>query len=319
MEQLLEEMASPHIKFLTGYYSNSSRFRRFDAGTRAAYIFDGGSSLSVGYSYSRFMQSRFATINRNTATAAAKYSPLNNLSIEAQADFHSYDNNHDHLNGSATVSFRPVKGTEISAGLRHFDIIDTEPAFGNPIYSYVTTIGAAGNGITSNDYTLQLSQNITGDVSLWGRATYGDYSDRNEKQVYQLGADYRPSSAQNLLLFYNLFYLDYRRPASKFTESGVTDNAYYDPRDFVAHTTGIEYKIPLSAPFSATIRQAISYLNRNDGLSSTSIASLSARLGRFGELSLDARFFYQNRGVNRDTDSGYFRAENILLSYKLAF
>lgn len=319
MDRLLSEVASPEIKLLTGYYSNSSRFRRFDAGVYATYRFDGGSSLSAGYAYSRFSQSRFSPVTRNSATTAAQYVLGSSLRIDGEVDFHSYDNNHDHVNGGATITFTPVKTTEVSTGFRHFDIIDTEPIFGNPIYSYVTAIGAVGKGITSNDYTLQLRQDITDEISLWGRATYGDYSDSNEKQVYLFEADYRPSSVRKLMLFYNLFYLDYRHPAPNYVESGATDSAYYDPRDFIVHTAGVEYKIPLFSPFSASIRQAVSHLIKNDGLSSTTIASLSAKIGKFGELGLDGRLFYQNRGINRYSDSGHFRAESILLTYRLAF
>lgn len=319
LKKELIRLSSPALNLIGDFYSNSSHFQRINYGASFRYPLAEGFVPTMGYYHSRFMQNGYDSINRNSIFLEAGKKLSDIFSVNGRVDLNLYDNDQDHLNGNLFVTYQPVKSTSITLGYQHMDIIDTEPPFGNPLYSYVVTIGSVGKKITTNDYSLLLVHKFIDEVTLWGKLTYGDYSDGNRKLTSVLEADYRPRTLPNLLFLYNYFYLDYRDPAPPYSGYGATDVTYYDPRHFQAHTIGVEYEYRVSSALTMSLRQTGSFLPENGGTSTATFGAITYDLTPNDSLRCDGRIFYQNRGINRNNDSGHFRAESVMLTYTKSF
>jgi hypothetical protein len=118
---------------------------------------------------------------------------------------------------------------------------------------------------------------------------------------------------------YNYFYLDLQDPAPLFTENTRTESAYYDPIDFETHTLRLEFRHNYGKHFSSGVEGAVSYIPDSEGTSKSVFAFAVCRFDDHCALRLDARWFYQNRGVDRIGETGHFRARNFILSLDYRF
>jgi hypothetical protein len=194
----------------------------------------------------------------------------------------------------------------------HFDIIDTEPAFGNPLYNYVASIGAVGEKITTDDLSLYLQQFLGYNLMLWGTIAHGSYSDGNEKLTYVLGADYRLLEEPRLHLHYSYFFLDYQDPAPTYREGDAQIAAYFDPSSFRVHTPGIEFSFNLTPSLILYIADDVSYVVTNESVANSIALAATYAFTKESSLRLDFRHIAD---VYRDTDDGDYSAEHFLLSF----
>ncbi|GFE61250.1 tetratricopeptide repeat protein [Geobacter sp. AOG2] len=310
LREFLKTSNAPRITVQTDWYSNSNKYSRFNIG----FDFEGspwsGLLASTGYTFSSFSQSDFNTINRQSVFAQAEKKILRFLSIAGRLDGNFYDNQQNHLNLSLSTTFLLTSSGVVKLSYDHIDLIDTEPAFGNQFYNPIVSIGAVRLKLTTNGYSAYLRQGIAKELALWGKLTYGDYSDNNHKLSSVIGIDYSPVIFPNIKAFYSYFFLDYSHEAP--------EHAYFDPSNLSAHTIGVSYDIK-SDYFSYGAKWSLNYLQRSGGLSNTISAFTDMHITDLQRVRCDAKFFYQNRGENRDSFSGYYSAQQFLLSYSILF
>ncbi|KAB0666860.1 tetratricopeptide repeat protein [Oryzomonas japonica] len=308
--EILKISNLPRITVQTDWYSNSNNYSRLNSG----FDFEGslwaGLLTKTGYTYSRFSQNGFNTINRQSVFVQAEKKIQHYLAITGRLDGNIYDNQQNHLNLrlSSTVELNSLGVVKLSYD--HIDIIDTEPAFGNQFYNPVVSIGAARLKLTTNDYSVYLRQGIVKELALWGKLTYGDYSDDNLKLSSVVGVDYSPELFPNFKAYYSYFFLNYSHKA--------LESAYFDPSDFSAHTTGMAYRVK-SDRFIYGGEWNLNYLQRSGGIGNTISIFTGLDIGNTQGLHCEAKYFYQNRGENRDSFSGHYAAQQILLSYFILF
>jgi tetratricopeptide (TPR) repeat protein len=317
-KKLLSFYTSPHVGLQGDYYSNSADFSRYNLGTFCK-LYYGGSIFDIGYHFSSFSQTRFSSITRNSVSVETERRLAEKLLAVGKIGGNFYENNQNHLNGKLSLYFEPAQEFVLGLNYEHVDIIDTEPAFKNAIYNYVVTIGSVGRKITTNDASLYAHGSLVPRLDLWGKILYGFLSDGNTKSSYTFGADYSIFQIPMLILGYNYFFLDYRRPAPNYREGTENISAYYDPFNFEVHTVRLEYRQRLGDTFGYGFEGRLSYIPKSDGIANSVFAHAAYKWGERQSIRLDARQFYQNRGVDRNGVSGHFRAENVVLSYEYIF
>jgi tetratricopeptide (TPR) repeat protein len=293
-------------------FTNSSDYRRLNAGFAAKLQPWGGITPRLGYYYSQFSQEGFSDVGRHSLLIEGDKRISDSISIEARLGVNLYDNDQEHLTGKAGIRATLFTGSYLSVSYSHFDIIDTEPAFGNPLYNYVASIGAVGEKITTDDLSLYLQQMIGNDLMLWGSIARGSYSDGNEKLTYVLGADYRLLEAPHLHLHYSFFFLDYRDPAPTYREGGAQTAAYFDPSSFKVHTPGVELSFNLTPALTLYVADDVSYVVSSSSVANSIALAVTYAFTKEDSLRLDFRHVAD---VYRDTDDGDYSAEHFLLSF----
>lgn len=310
LREILNTSNTPRIIFQADWYSNSNKYSRLNIG----FDFEGapwsGLLTSTGYAFSSFSQSNFNTITRQSVFAQAEKKILHFLSIAGRIDGNFYDNQQNHLNLRLSTTLALNSSGVIKLSYDHIDLIDTEPAFGNQFYNPIVSIGAARLKLTTNDYSVYLRQGIAKELALWGKLTYGVYSDDNHKLSSVIGIDYLPVMFPNIKTFYSFYFLDYSHKALEYS--------YFDPSNLSVHTTGISYGVK-SNYFSYGGGWSLNYLQRSGGIGSTISAYTDMHITDLQRVRCDAKFFYQNTGENRDSFSGHYSAQQFLLSYFILF
>lgn len=306
------------IKLLSEYYANSSDFTRRSAGVEFGFSAPAGLHLETGYTLSGFSQEGFEDIMRHSLFIQGEKTVSGGITalIRLSGDF--YDNDNSNLNGGLFMRYR---STELSAELsyRHFDIIDTVLPFNNAIYSYVVTIGSLYRDIHSDDCKLYLLYYPVSEVSFAGEFVYGSYSDGNKKRSAMFEAGYQLPVAPYLRAAYNYFYLDINDPAPLVRSGGTGETAYWDPANFETHTVRLELRRDQSDRLSWGAEAALSYSPKSSGLSKSLFLSASYKLMEQASLQFDARWFDQNKGIDRLGETGGFRAVNYGIVFQYSF
>ena len=318
-EQLLDQYVFPVAGLKVEYYTNSSDFTRSNAGVDYSSYIGADSRLDVGYYCSRFKQDGFDDVFRHSLFVESEMRVSEHFQLAGRLAGKFYDNDNDNLNGKLSTYIKPSRKVTAALTYKHLDIIDTELPFGNTIYNYVVTIGAVGLDVKTDDYSLYLLYNPVPRISFAGEFVYGDYSDGNQKRSLMLETGYVLSDIPYLRAAYNYFYLDFQDPAPLFTEKTRTESAYYDPIDFETHTLRLEFRHNYGKSFSSGAEGAASYIPDSEGISRSVFAFAAFRFDDHSALRFDARWFYQNRGVDRIGETGHFRARNFILSLEYRF
>ena len=318
-KQLFDLYTSPALDLKTEYYTNSSDFTRVNAGARYSLYTETDFSINTGYHFSEFFQDGFEDISRNSIFAGGEKYIAESFFIYGELGCNFYDNDRENLTGKLSFFFTPIEKFIAAFKYRHIDIIDTIPEFGDSIYNHVVSIGSVGLNIRSDEYLFYLLYNPAPGVSLAGEYTLGDYSDNNEKQSLMLEAGLKLSHIPYMRIAYTYFYLDYKDAAPVFFERNEAESAYYDPICFETHTLRLEYYKNYSSRLFCGAKCSASYIPKSNGFSEALFLFSSYKLKERISLRLDLRGFYQNRGVDRIGETGYFWAANYILSLRYRF
>ncbi len=150
-------------------------------------------------------------------------------------------------------------------------------------------------------------------------AVQGDYSDGNTKHSLLFEAAYQLTDRPYLRLAYNYYYLDFKDPAPIFSEGGQAESAYYDPINFEVHSLRLEYRKNHNDVFSYGAEGALEFIPENGGVPCLISAFAQWRINTSVNLRFDARWFYQNKGIDRIGDTGAFHAENVVAIVEYSF
>ena len=317
-QEVLGSVISPIVGLAGDYYGNSSDFERFNTGVYAKMYAGWGVSPKLGAYYSQFNQIGFKSINRQSLFLEADKKINALFTLKGRTDVNLYSNDQQNLNGKIALDIHPLEETTFGLSYKHIDIIDTEEIFGNPMYNYAASIGAVGSKIITDDISASISQSF-GRLSLWGEITYGSYSDKNEKLTYVIDVGYQLFQNHKVRLDYSYFYLDYKNPSPNYIENGISVAAYYDPINLDVHTISIEIEQQLFSSFWFQIKEGVSYIPKSYGIANAIFGSIIYKFTSVDSLSLTGRHFYQDKGVPREGQGDYFRAQNVMISYEHRF
>lgn len=310
---------APIAETKVGFYSNASNFSRMDIGLEAGLYLDGDLRVSAGYHYSGFFQDGFDDVFRHTLFFDFRKYLGSDLQLDGRLSGLFYDNDHDSLNGELAMTYQATPSLTIRPHFRHVDIIDTVSPFENMVYSYVVTIGSVGMGIDSDELGLTLVYLPSQRFSLSGDYSFASISDGNQRQDVNFEAGYRFKLRPDWRIAYNFFYLDYRDPAPVYRQGDLFESAYWDPVDFKTHTLRVTFRHDNGKRFFYGAEGAISYIPESQGIGTYLSAFTEWRVKKNLMFRMDARWYYQDRGLDRISTTGHFWADNLLLKLDYRF
>lgn len=309
----------PSLKLLSEYYANSSDFTRKSAGAEFGLSAPAGLHFEAGYVFSDFSQDGFDDIRRHSLFIQGDKEILENLSLSGRLSENFYDNDNENLNGGLFIRYQPSTNVFTEISFRHFDLIDTVMPFNNAIYSYVVTIGALERDIRSDDYKFYLLYTPVQRVSFAGELIYGDYSDNNEKRSLMFEAGYQLFDTPYLRTAYNYFYLDIKDPAPLAQGRDKVESAYWDPVNFETHTLRLEYRQDYNMQLAFGAEGAVSYSPKSGGVSRAVFLYAAYKFTKQLSMRLDARWFDQDKGIDRLEETDRYRAENYNMVFQYNF
>lgn len=299
-------------------YDNSADFRRHDAAADFTTWLPPLGRVRLGYQHSEFRQDGFKAIRRDSLDAEIERSLSDALRASARLTAHHYDH-YDRLLGGVSLHTRPAERLDVSLTAERFDIIDTESPFVNPIYNHVVTIGAVKRSLYADNLSAYFFYRASPTLDLSGKLGIGRYSDGNRMASGMFEAAVRPEVGSGLQFGYNYFYLDYRDPASIYTEGSTSISAYYDPINLEVHTLFLRYQEQYASALRYGLETRLSYIPKSEGVAASVFGFAVLPLGGRDSLRIDARVFNQTRGAGRAGDTDDFRAANTMLSYVRRF
>ncbi|MBA2727447.1 MAG: tetratricopeptide repeat protein, partial [Parachlamydiaceae bacterium] len=205
-EQLAEYYRPFEILVPFEYFKNKNEFQRFGTGIILDFYARSNIRLSTGYYFTRFSQPHFSSIKRNSVFFEANKLFSESLQFRARALEHFYDNvaslksdfdssinspkifiankikSKSSFNYYLNIKYKFYKSSFASFSYDFYDIIDTEPPFGNSIYNYSNQIGAASLNIKTRDCNGFVFLSLSSRFYLFARFIYGKYSDGNRKE-----------------------------------------------------------------------------------------------------------------------------------------
>ncbi|WP_372679460.1 tetratricopeptide repeat protein [Desulfosarcina sp.] len=318
-QKRLKQYTAPHLSGIADFYSNSSDFSRTDMGLESGWHMGDDWRLNAGYRFSGFFQSGFEDVFRNTFLVGARKGVSERLLLTTGLSGNNYDNDHNSLNGELGLAFQMTPELSIQPHFRHVDVIDTTGPFENMAYSHTVTIGSVGMHITADEYGLRLDYLPLPRLSFSCDYRYADYSDDNQKHYLSSEAGYRFSLQPDWRMAYNYFYLDYRDPAPLYRENDRVESAYYDPINFETHTLRLVFRHDNGERWFYGSEGALSYIPKSNGTGTYLSAFVGWRFKQDMTFRIDARGYYQNRGVDRVDTTGYFWANNVMFKFDYRF
>lgn len=311
-------LIEPSVKLLSEYYTNSSHFTRKGIGAEFGAAAFGDLNFDAGYVLSEFSQDEFDDILRHTFFIQGEKQFSERVGLLVRLSVNLYDNDNTNLNGGVFLRYQPVTNVFTEFSFRHYDLIDLVQPFNNVIYSHVVTIGSLDRDIQSDDYKFYILYAPVSKVSLAGEAVYGRYSDHNEKRSLMFETGYQIFDKPFLRVAYNYFYLDIKDPAPLTRNGKKNESAYWDPVNFETHTIRLEFKRDHNEQISYGAEAGLSYSPKSKGFSKAAFLFASYKITEQTSLRFDARWFDQNKGIDRLGETGNYWATNynLMLQYR---
>lgn len=321
----------PEVIFPAEYFRNSTTFQRFSTGITFDHYAFNNLRLYESYYYTRFSQSGFETINRHSASLYAE--KLFNKNWEGRITLieNGYDKlqhqslrpSHRSLYSKAVLNYRvhgiyhPTPEWTADIGYDYYDVIDTIPPFGNPIYNYSNQIGATALNIRTQDINAFFFYSKE-KWSFLANFIYGRYSDDNIKQSRSFRIDYRFCDLPSSSIYYSYFFLNYLHASPLFIQNGKSENAYYDPKNLEIHSIGVYTNYDITECLRLGGETALLYIPKCRNFAYAAFGYFIYQFSCRWSLRLDLRYYYQNQSLGRHAITGYYNAEsaNLQLIYQ---
>ena len=321
---LYDELTDPRMKAQFASYSNSLDYLELDWGIEGAFRPDPAVTIRPSLVNSLFQQTGYSNIDRQGGFIALDARPDEVVGFNGRVGLNGYTNHWLSPNGGGALSFYPVHWLDLGVGGEFFDLIDFEPPFGVGIYDLVTSIGGAGNRISSTQGTLMGRVRPYAGWTVYARTRLASFSDGNTFRDNLAELSYEPTLEDvRIRAGYSYYYMSVLNQASTYqpVAGGPSTGAYYDPAALNVNAFNLEIS---GKPFDGVEIGGEGHLYNtmdNGGFGQSGFAWVKFNLGSEDDtLRLDGRYFSQNRGFNRyNIAGGSFDAMNFLLAYEHRF
>jgi len=313
----------PELIFPFEYFKNSTTFQRFSTGLSFDHYAINNLRLYENYYYTRFSQQGFDTINRHSVSLYGE--KLFNKKWEGRATFignyydklqhRSLNPTHHSLYSKGVLNYRlhaiyhPTLEWTADIGYDYYDVIDTIPPFGNPIYNYSNQIGATALNIRTHDVNAFFYYSKD-KWSALANFIHGNYSDRNTKNSRSFRIDYRFCDLPSSSIYYSYFYLDFQKAAPLFTQNGQSESAYYDPKNLEIHSIGLYTNYDVTECLRLGGETALLYIPKCRNFAYSAFGYFNYQFACRWTMRLDLRYYYQNQSLGRHEITGYYNAES---------
>lgn len=318
-EELERELAASRVRTGFGYFHNSLDYDRWEVGAdwrmRPLDELEGTLAITQGW----FDQKGFSSIDRQTAHMYLRYQPDSYWAVFGDLGVNDYNNGWTSLVGGLGVMVRPISTLELSVAAEHSDIVDNEPSLGSPFYSMGTTLGGVGGEATMDALTMKASWTPVENTDIYLSYRFADLTDDNHFTEIYSSIAYTFRRMPLIKVGYAFSLMDAEDPAPIYTEGAASTPYYYDPNNRMMHHLYVEHMGRIADHwFYGTEARGI--CDQDGGFGTVLTAYVRYRWNDSHALRLDARYFTQNHGWDRNNNqSGHYDAINLIAIYEYRF
>lgn len=204
---------------------------------------------------------------------------------------------------------RPKENIAFTLAYQYYDIIDTEPPFGNPIYNYSYQVGAVALNIRTHDYSASLAWSLGERFYIYGKVLYGRYSDGNNKQMRSFRMNYTFRGLPRFDISYDYFFLNFTNKATVYPQYILTNSAYYDPKNFEVHVLTLRAQQDLSENVLVGAEAGFQYFPKGPCFGGFGHAFTRVKMGDRFSADFDLRYYWQNKSIVRTGFTGKYYAQ----------
>lgn len=314
------EVAAPRIRAGLSHTSNSLDYENWNVGVDFRYRPRPDLQFEMMTTCGWFQQDHFSTIDRQTGQLALTYQNTDFWAVSGFVGLNDYSNGWTSATGGIGVMVRPVSTLELNLSASHIDIVDSEPPLGISIYDLASTIGAVGGRATMDSLTLTASWTPMERLELFGKYRIGELSGDNTLNEAYFNIAYTVMREPFVRVGYGLAYSKVDDPSPVYTEDGKTTSYYYDPDGLLMNNLYIEFSQSIGEKFSYGAEGHFYQQPRSGGVGAGLFAYARYQWADNQAVRIDARYFTQNHGLNRDdSSSGQYNAFNLVAIYEYRF
>ena len=319
--ELFEELTDPRVRGQFATYSNSLGYFESDFGLDATFHPTPEMMIRPALVNSIVTQTGFTTIDRQGAFIDVYSRPDDSYATNVRLGVNGYTNDWVTPIGGISAEVFPVHWLDIGGGAEYFNLIDFQPPFGVGIYDIVTTIGAVGEKISSAQGTLFVRLRPWAGWTVYARSRVASLSDGNVFHDDIVDVAYEvPPGPLRTRASWSYYYLTLMEDAPLFqqTPGGPITPAYYSPDALDVSSWNLEMSGRPRDQFELGWEGHLYHILENNGLGVGVFLYTRFELGSpYRVLRLDSRYFTQNRGLTRQTNSaGSYDALNFVLNYE---
>jgi tetratricopeptide (TPR) repeat protein len=317
---LYEELTDPRLGAQFATYSNSLGYFEYDFGLDARVHRTPQTEVRAALVNSLFTQKGFTSIDRMGGLVDVHARPDDRVATSARLGVNAYTNGWATPVGGLWTELFPVHWLDIGGGAEYFNLVDFQPPFGIGIYDLVTTIGGAGERISSTQGTLHVRLRPWAGWTLYARSRLASFSDGNlfQDDFTEVAYEFRPSPVRTRVSW-AWYYLSLAKDAPLFQQvpGGPVTPAYYSPAALDVSSWNLEMSGKPRDRLEVGGEGHLYHIIENSGLGVGIFLYSKLELeSPLSVLRLDARYFTQDRGLTRQSNSaGSYDALNFVLGY----
>lgn len=317
---LEREVAAPRVRAGFSHTRNSLDYENWNVGMDFRFRPQPELQFELMTTGGWFKQDGFSTIDRLTGQFTAVYQNSDFWALSGFIGLNDYSNGWTSATGGLGVMIRPFSSLELNLGLSHIDIVDSEPPLGISIYDLASTIGAVGGRATMDALTITASWTPVERLELFGKYRIASLSGDNTLNEAYFNIAYVVMRDPFVRVGYGIAYSDVEDPSPVYTEDGHTTSYYYDPDGMVVNNLYVEFSKNISPDFSCGVEAHLYHQPESGGIGTGLFAYARYQWAGNQAVRIDARYFSQNHGLNRDnSSSGSYDAFNLVAIYEYRF
>lgn len=317
---LERETAAPRLRGGGSLFSNSLDYRNWNAG--ADFRFRPVDALELGANtiHGWYSQDGYSDITRQTGNLWMTYQPGDLWSVSGRVGINGYSTGWTSVSGGFGVAARPFPTLRLSVDVDHMDVVDAEPPMGVALYGMAATIGAVAGRATMNALTFSAQWNPLERLEFFGKYRLGEVTGNSTLNDYYVSASYKILRDPKVLVGYGISQTRFSQAAPVYTEGNKSTSYYYDPSDLIVQNFYAEFAKDIGRHVSLGAEGHFYQQPVSSGVGTGIFGYLKFKWGGNQSLRLDARWFSQNRGLNRDgSASGSYSALNLVAMYEFRF
>lgn len=317
---LEREVAAPSAMLSGSLFSNILTYRNWNAGADFRFRPIDALEVNLDTTHGWFAQEDFSSIERQTGELGLLYQATDIWAASANFGINGYNSGWTSVVGGVGVLVHPVSTLELELKADHMDVVDSEPPLGVSLYDLAATIGAVGGRATMDILSFSASWKPVERLEFFGKYKLATLTGDSILNDYYVNAAYSLLRSTLLRVGYGFSHTRFSKASPVYQDGASSTSFYYDPANLLVQNYYAEFSQNLGKNFTYGAEVHFYQQPLNGGIGTGLFGHLKYSLSGNQALRIDASYFSQDRGLNRDgTSSAYYDCLNIVASYEFRF
>ena len=317
---LESEVAAPRVQASGSLFSNNLTYRNWNAGADVRFRPLDALEVNFDTTHGWFAQEDFSSIERQTGEVVLRYQAMDIWAASANIGLNGYNNGWNSVTGGLGVMVHPVSTLEINLKADHMDVVDSEPPLGLSLYDLAATIGAVGGRATMDILSLSSTWKPVERLEFFGKYKLATLTGDSVLNDYYVNAAYSVLRSPLVRLGYGFSQTRFSRASPVYQDGANSTSLYYDPQNLLVQNFYAEFSQNLGKSFTYGTELHFYQQPINGGKGAGLFGYFKYSWSGNQALRIDASYFSQDRGLNRDgSSSAHYDSLNFVASYEYRF